>query len=371
MMSGNELQIGLLICLIAAVAVVLVYNFWQERRARKHAEQAFRSTHHDVLLDERGEPSVPPGAGGRMEPGLRRESQAVPASAARQGMPARASSVETAQSSLPDGLDIDCVVSIDAPAGVSSAALFAAQIEVMSGFAHAMRWFGWDEIANQWIEIGAQTAGSITRACVSLQLADRRGGITATELDRFYKQLQQVCDQFLAVPRLPQRAEVLDRAGELDRFCAEVDIQVAINLLAGATPFPGTKLRGLAEAGGMTLGTDGVYHLRDDAGNLLFSLRNAEPVPFSPEQLRMLQSPGLILSLDVPRTLNPAQSFDRLIMFAQKLATALDGQIVDDNRVPLSERSIGLIRNQVYQFESQMERQGLPAGSPLALRLFA
>ena len=369
MMSGNDLQVGLLVCLIAAVAVVLVYNFWQERRARKHAEQAFRSTHHDVLLDEKGEASVPPPPGGRMEPGLRREPQVSPAVPASR--PQATTRTMTSGAALPEGLEIDCVVSIDAPAGVSASALFAAQIEVMSGFAHAMRWFGWDDIANQWFEIGAHTAGSITRACVSLQLADRRGGISSGELDRFYKQLQQVCDQFLAVPRLPQRTEVLDRAAQLDAFCVEVDIQIAINLLAGAAPFPGTKLRGLAEAGGMTLGTDGVYHLRDDAGNVLFSLRNAEPVPFSPEQLRMLQSPGLILSLDVPRALNPAQSFDRLIMFAQKLATALDGQIVDDNRVPLSERSIGLIRNQVYQFESQMERQGIPAGSPLALRLFA
>ena len=78
MMSGNELQFGLIGLGVLAVAGVLIFNFWQERRARKHAEQAFRSTHHDVLLDEQGEPSIPPAPGGRMEPGLRREDWPLP-----------------------------------------------------------------------------------------------------------------------------------------------------------------------------------------------------------------------------------------------------------------------------------------------------
>ena len=92
--------------------------------------------------------------------------------------------------------------------------------------------------------------------------------------------------------------------------------------------------------------------------------------PISPVDAKR-SSPGLILSLDVPCTPNPAQSFDRLIAFAQKLASTMEGQIVDDNRVPLSDRSIGLIRNQIEQFESRMEKRSILAGSPLALRLFA
>jgi FtsZ-interacting cell division protein ZipA len=193
----------------------------------------------------------------------------------------------------------------------------------------------------------------------------------ANELERFYSQLQRVCDQFLAVPRLPQRAEVLQRASELDKFCSDVDIQIAVNLAAGSSPVIGTKLRGLAEAAGLVLGSDGAYHLRDEAGCTLYTLANSEPVPFSPEQMRQLQSHGLVLSLDIPRTPNPAHTFDQMIQFAQHLADAFGAKLVDDNRVPLSDRSISLIRSQIYQFELQMERQSIPAGSPLALRLFA
>lgn len=374
MMSGNELQFGLICLGVLAIVGVLAFNFYQERRARKHAEQAFRSTHHDVLLDEDSEPSIPPAPGGRMEPALPRQGGAEHASAAASPSPVtvKPAVVRPAMPELPaDDHMIDCVVSIDAPAGVSCSALFAAQLEVMSGFARSLRWFGWDETSNAWVEIGAHTPGSISRAQVALQLADRQGCISANELERFYTQLQRVCDQFLAVPRLPQRAEVLHKAGELDKFCSDVDIQIAVNLVAGSTPFIGTKLRGLAEAAGMTLGGDGAYHQRDDAGNVQFSLTNLDPLPFSPEQLRHLQSHGVVLSLDIPRTINPAHTFDRMIAFAQHLANALDGSLVDDNRVALSDRAISLIRNQIYQFELQMERQAIPAGSPMALRLFA
>lgn len=366
MMSGNELQFGLIGLGVLAVAGVLIFNFWQERRARKHAEQAFRSTHHDVLLDEQGEPSIPPAPGGRMEPGLRREDSPAVGPVVRVTAPARAVQEASADDSL-----IECVVNIDAPAGVSASALFGAQLEVMSGFSRALRWSGWSETENRWIEIHAHSAESVNRVRAALQLANRQACVSASDLERFYTQLQRVCDQFLAVPRLPARAEVLQKAAELDKFCSDVDIQIAVNLVATGVPFAGTKLRGLAEAVGMVLGSDGAYHLRDDSGQTLFTLGNLDPVPFSPEQLRQLQSPGLTLTLDIPRTLNPAHTFDRMISFAQHLSDKLDGRLVDDNRVPLSDRAISLIRSQIYQFELQMERQSILAGSPVALRLFS
>jgi len=375
MMSGNELQFGLICLGVLAIVGVLIFNFYQDRRSRKHAEQAFRSTHHDVLLDDNGEPTIPPAPGGRMEPALPRNAATpVPAGAASTSAAStpRPAVARATQPELPaDEHVIDCVVAIDAPAGVSCSALFAAQLEVMSGFARSLHWYGWDDAENQWIEIDAHSPGSLNRARVTLQLADRQGCITSNELERFYAQLQRVCDQFLAVPRLPQRAEVLQRAGDLDKFCSDVDIQIAINLVASAAPFIGTKLRGLAEAAGLELGSDGAYHQRDELGNVQFSLTNLEPLPFTPEQLRHLQSKGVVLSLDIPRTLNPAHTFDRMIAFALHLADALDGTMVDDNNVPLSERSLSLIRSQIYQFELQMERQAIPAGSPMALRLFA
>ena len=59
----SELQIGLLAIGALVVAAVLIYNRVQEARARREAEQAFRSGHDDVLLHR------PAAHGGEAAPG--------------------------------------------------------------------------------------------------------------------------------------------------------------------------------------------------------------------------------------------------------------------------------------------------------------
>src|SRR2546423_8930306 len=57
----TDLQLGLLAIGALAVIAVVLYNRWQERVARRDAEQAFGSGHADVLLGaERREPAVAP-----------------------------------------------------------------------------------------------------------------------------------------------------------------------------------------------------------------------------------------------------------------------------------------------------------------------
>ncbi|GAB2879338.1 hypothetical protein GCM10027046_04090 [Uliginosibacterium flavum] len=380
-MSGNELQYSLIGLSVLAILGLVVYNLWQERKARKHAEQAFRSTHHDVLLEGDAEPVVPPAPGGRMEPGLRAEPAATPAQSARSAtvaslptQPARSTQRTQRQQEPVLGFEaqaIDCAVSIEAPAGVSASALFLAGQEVLAGITRRLQWYGWSDLDAQWFLIDARTPGAINRACVTLQLVDRRGAISEVELDRFYQQLQRVCEQFLAVPRLPARNDVLNHAAEIDSFCAEVDVQIALSVVAQKTSFSGTKLRALAESAGLVIGTDGAYHARDEGGNTLFTLANQEAVPFSIEQLRHLQTHGLSWVLDVPRVANPAAAFDRMVALAHHFAESMGGVVVDDNRAPLSDRAIGLIRSQIGQFELQMDRQSMPAGGEIALRLFA
>lgn len=375
-MQGNELQYGLIGLGTVLVLVIVFYNVWQERKARRHAEQVFRSTHRDVLLDEAPETVIPPAPGGRMEPSLPKNQRAVAADVEADDEPEfvapPVAPVRSAEPALPWELQaIDCAVVIEAPAGVSAASLFNAQQALLANVSKPLRWYGWEENSNRWLAIDARTDGSLNRACAALQLVDVRGAIGEAELERFYDQLQRMCDQFLAVPRLPARAEVLARAAEIDCFCQEVDIQIAINVIAQDTSFSGSKIRGLAEASGLVLRGDGCYHALDDNQRSVFTLSNQEAAVFSAEQLRYLQTHGLTLAMDVPRAARPQAVFARMVDFAQHLADSLGGVVVDDNRVLLSDRSLSLIRNQVAQFEQHMERQSILAGSDTALRLFS
>lgn len=375
-MQLSDLHIGLIFSGGILIVAVFGYNLWQERRARKHAEQLFRPAERDALLDADPISAIPPGPGGRMEPTsfdpLEPEDEITPSFSTPLSTPlSRTAATRAAQPTLPvDSQAIDCVVTVEAPAGIAAASLFTAQQALLAGFSKPLRWFGWNDSSNQWLELDARSPGNLTRASAALQLADRRGALSDADLARFYDQVQRLCDQFLAVPRMPARTEVLERAIELDRFCADVDIQIAVNIAAKDGSFAGTKIRGLAEAAGLTLHADGAYHAQDDDGRTLYTLSNQEAAAFSAEQLRNLYTTGITVALDVPRAPDPVASFDKMVAFAQKLANTMNGVLVDDNRVLLSERSISLIRGQVAQFDQQMERQGIPAGGEVAQRLF-
>ncbi|HWN46096.1 MAG TPA: cell division protein ZipA C-terminal FtsZ-binding domain-containing protein [Steroidobacteraceae bacterium] len=356
-MAGNELLYGLIGSGAGIVVLVIAYNAWQERKARRNAEKAFRSEHRDVLLEGAAtagatEPS------GRMEPASSR-------------IPAQPPIGRAAEPELPlEARAIDSVAHIEAPAGVVGGALVQGAGGPLSQVHRAVRWFGFDDAAHGWVALDDSDERSFTRICAAMQLADRRGAVGGRELDAFTAAIQRVCDQFMAVPRFMEREEALTLAQGVDQFCAALDIQIAVNVVAGTQQFAGTKLRGMTEAAGMTLEQDGCYHARDDAGQSLFVLANSDTTMFSTELLRNVSLSGVTLSLDVPRVAAGVQAFDRMIGFSRQLAAAMQGQLVDDNGKPLNEASLGMIRSQIQQFQEQMHGQGVAPGSMLALRLF-
>jgi FtsZ-interacting cell division protein ZipA len=96
-----------------------------------------------------------------------------------------------------------------------------------------------------------------------------------------------------------------------------------------------------------------------------------EAAAFSAEGMKELTTKGLTLLFDVARVPGGIATFDRFVEFARTLADALSAVIVDDNRQPLDDAALGKIRAQLQALYTSMEHQGIPAGSPLALRLFS
>ena len=84
-----------------------------------------------------------------------------------------------------------------------------------------------------------------------------------------------------------------------------------------------------------------------------------------------MSSHGLTFLLDVPRVAHGERVLNQMIEQARRFAETLQGDLVDDNRRPLPEKALEPIRRQVVQFQTAMAAHQLPAGSPLALRLFA
>ena len=357
----SELQIALIGAGIAAVVLVVGYNKWQERRHRREAERAFKSDHRDVLLEPREEPS----AGERREPGIggaddepRRFSEA----------PVKRSAPE-----LPRLLDprADCVIRLETIEALEVGRVWAIQAEQLAGLGKPVYWFGFNDAENVWQPIGPDSTGACHWFCAALQLVNRQGSIGETDFMRFSGGVQRVADALMSLPpALPPRGETLRNATELDRFCADVDVQIGINVVSRDGQFEGRAIHAVAEKHGLRLGSDGAYHMVDGEHSV-FTVANLESGRFSPESLKGLVTRGLTLVIDVPRVSNGGAAFDRMMKMATTLAGELGGDVVDDNRAPFGAEAAAIIRGQIGQFQSRMADHDIPAGSPLALRLFS
>jgi FtsZ-interacting cell division protein ZipA len=357
----SELQIALIGAGIAAVVLVVGYNKWQERRHRREAERAFKSDHRDVLLEPREEPS----AGERREPGIggaddepRRFSEA----------PVKRSAPE-----LPRLLDprADCVIRLETIEALEVGRVWAIQAEQLAGLGKPVYWFGFNDAENVWQPIGPDSTGACHWFCAALQLVNRQGSIGETDFMRFSGGVQRVADALMSLPpALPPRGETLRNATELDRFCADVDVQIGINVVSRDGQFEGRAIHAVAEKHGLRLGSDGAYHMVDGEHSV-FTVANLESGRFSPESLKGLVTRGLTLVIDVPRVSNGGAAFDRMMRMATTLAGELGGDVVDDNRAPFGAEAAAIIRSQIGQFQIRMADHDIPAGSPLALRLFS
>jgi hypothetical protein len=305
----SDLQIGLLVVGGLVVAVILVTNVAQERRARQGAERAFRSGHADVLLD---------GAAPREEPTF----DTAPRRTAVQ------------ESALPDPR-LDYVVEL-ALKQLASAAEVA---ERWAPFEH--RFAGRAVIAASpdrmaWRPLAA--AGSCAGVRAGLQLASRGGPVGEAELIEFRTAVDTLAAHIGGSVSAPEVQQAVEAARELDQLCADSDIQVVLHVV----PQPG-----------QAFGADGPAASEDAFG------------------VARRDDGGYSLSLDVPRTLEVRRSYDAMVLHARDLCAALGGMIVDDNGQPLDERALAAIGAQLEAVRDALQARGIEPGSPAALRLFA
>lgn len=424
----NELQLGLIGLGATSVAGVVAYNKWLEYRQRKIAEQLLRGEHPDVLLgtdpavpgevpsaldsdteveknetSRMDEPVLTPSAASlpdlpieRHEPSLRGEPVLDEGSGGNQSFPASNESLHKTpvveiEPAVPRAVDlpismsgvtddegvpamlvspmIDYVARFELLEPVSGDQLLRSQREFLSRIVKPVGWAGFNDRNGQWERVVEE--GYYRRVRVGLLLADRQGPLGEADLLTFLGAMQGLAEELMAVVDLPARDSALSAAIALDQFCAHVDIQIGLNLISRGQVFPGTKIRALAEAAGMVLDASGRFVRCDDDGFVLYTLANQESAGFCTESMRTLSTHGLIFTLDVPRVSHGDRVFAQMLDVARRMAETLNGVLVDDNRRPLTEAMLDPFRRQIGQYQSQLSAKGLPAGGPLALRLFS
>lgn len=266
---------------------------------------------------------------------------------------------------------IDYIAAFETVETVSAAQLFDLQRDALSRVRKPLHWVGFNDVSQEWEAFADTTGGEYRSIRTGLQLVDRRGPVAEGDLMIFHTAMQDLAHEIMAIVDMPQKHAALETAAGLDEFCASVDIQIGINVIATGNVFPGTKIRALAEAAGMLIDANGRFVRADDDGNILYVLLNQENAGFSAETMKSMTTHGLTFVLDVPTVSHGDRVFNQMVDLAKRFSDVLKGVLVDDNRRPLPDGALEPIRRQIAQYQSQMAARKLPAGGSLAKRLFA
>jgi hypothetical protein len=125
----------------------------------------------------------------------------------------------------------------------------------------------------------------------------------------------------------------LEAARELDRACADADIQIAFHLVG-------------------------------------ISSQQNQPLADQSFQVTPRED-GLTFTLDVARTLEPGRSYEAMARAGRQLAATRGGRLVDDNGNALDEHALATIGAQLEAVRQELAGHGIEPGTPLALRLFS
>ena len=366
----SDLTLSLVVLGAIFIAGVYAFNRLQERKFRRETEQSFSKPEHDALLDEPTVTRVKQ----RNEALQKESSPATPSVVARpkefsEPSLGLAPLARPASSFKPNEL-IDFVATITGEHMRTGKELKEA-VDRYRYHGKPVRWLGRTTTSVDWVDV-AGPAQDFTEFKAALQLANRGGPASQLDIASFIGMIKNVAAELKYHADFPPEDSALQRAEVLDRFCAEVDLLIGVNVMStDGGSFPASKIRALAEADGMTLQPDGAFHMRDEKALELFSMGNQEPRPFLSDQVKQMSTTGVTFLLDVPRTANGAAVFDRMASAARRLSEAIQAKVVDDNRAPLTEMELKRIRAQLDKIYARMAREGIAAGSPDAMRLFA
>jgi hypothetical protein len=361
----SDLQIALVILGALVIGCVIAYNRVQEGRFRKRAEASLGGDRGDALLEPvvRGRPGrIEPHIEPHMQRGAAEPDGAAPGRVEPIGVPSRPTAEGDETSPIDYGIEVNSEQPLQRPALqqlLDALDGLGRQAHVTANLADGI-----------WASLASATA-PVSRMRVALQLADRRGHVTEDDLRAFQGLVSQWAEGVGAAIKFPEPGPCIEVAKELDRFCADVDVLVGLNVVAATgEPFSGTKVRSCAEANGFRL-ENGIFRFEDVHGARLFSLENQQGDAFEPDRLATSTIDGVTVLLDVPCLDQGVKVFDQMLDTGRQLANCLGGTLVDDNRTPVTEAGLEQIRNQLRHIYAAMEVRGIRAGSHIALRLFS
>ena len=349
----SELQIYLVALGVAAILVVLVFNWWQDRRVRRRMQAHMPVVDQDPLLDggladlseSRREPGL---AGAGAAPGTAVSGQA-------DGVPP--------EHEEPDPT-CEVVIEVAFAGPISAQDLMPLMPPLRSAGRKPVRIFVQDTEGQLSRRLQADVAYQSMHLAVLL--ANRSGALSAIEWSQIWNRVQSLADQIEATVEGPDQQTVLEAAARLDDTCAALDTQVGLTLLLGRSR-PVAEVTGAARAMGFVT-AEGRLAWMGDHGMECFTLSRADGEPFD---AGMATVDRLSLLLDVPCSPADPRGFGRMMDVGVELAQRLGADLVDDQNRPVQAGTDATIDERLQVLHAQLEAAGLKAGSLRARRVFS
>lgn len=184
-----------------------------------------------------------------------------------------------------------------------------------------------------WHPVVAGDVRSLTALRAALQIVGRAGVVGDAELIEFRSGVETLGAALGAQISAPEMREALEAARALDTLCVDCDIQVALHVTGG------------------------------DAKSIVDPMGQ----PYRVEG----RADGVSFILDLPRTAEPARSFEAMVRAARAMAVETKGKVVDDNDNEIDERALRAIEVELEAVRARLAQAGIEPGSELALRLFS
>ena len=353
----------------AVIFGVVIYNFWQEYRAKKNVERAFGSNQDDVLMKP-GSASDPTSAPLKREPVLDEQAPAHPASI-HAGNTHQSVSPDLEQNvfsapapvemDLPVDDFIDCIIPMEFDSPIRGDKILS-EIQSFRRIGNKpVHFIGINEDGKrEMITHGVMYSQVIAGA----QLVSRSGPLNELEYSELVTRVKQIADNLNAYPDIPDMKHVMDAGRDLHIFVTEHDAQLSVNVQSKGAPWAIATLLAALEKQGFDVRPDGRLAMLDGEGGALYTLSTNAGIT---EQT----TSRITLLLDVPCVAPARGGFKAMISCAKNLALRLGGAVVDDSNSELDDATIDQIYEQVELFYSAMQAADIPAGSSRAVRIFS
>lgn len=139
---------------------------------------------------------------------------------------------------------------------------------------------------------------------------------------------------------------------------------IALNVMAKQDQhFHGLDILKAVEEQGFVFGEMNLFHVYPDQatkGRPICSLANTvEPGNFDIDRMAELETPGVLLFMQLPGPLEDKQAFDRFLQLGKALTEQLDGVLCDESRSVLTLQTIGHIKEKIeaFRFKQKMSSQ--------------